>query len=384
MSGRRVGALLVAALLIIALGLWNASRKVQIADSGAGTPVLKALKAQLNEVTEVRIARGDGSKATLRKQPTGWVVGEREYPADTSRVRKLLIDLSSLDTIEAKTNDPAKYSQLGVEDVNTPTAGGTRIEAVTPEKVNGLIVGKTSGAKSGYVRATDSKQSVLATPIIQAEADPKRWLDTALVDIPESRVKEVEMFPPTGPSFKATREKKEQGDFTVPSLPKGRELQTPSAVNPLATNLALLTLTDVRKAAAGGASASATGSGTAAATPAAAARPAATPSSAQTPRVIFRTFDGLEIQLSGQAEGELRFISLAPASSAKETADEATKLDARVKGWQFEIPNYKYDALFRPLEQFLLTPEPKADAKAKAPAKIGGKQPPALPQSPTN
>jgi len=365
MSGRRVGALLVAALVIIALGLWSASRKVQIADSGAGTPVLKALKAQLNEVTEVRIARGDGSKATLRKQPTGWVVGEREYPADTSRVRKLLIDLSSLDTIEAKTNDPAKYSQLGVEDVNTPTAIGTRIEAVTPEKVNGLIVGKTSGAKSGYVRATDSKQSLLATPIIQAEADPKRWLDTTLVDIPESRVKEVEMFPTTGPSFKATREKKEQGDFTVPSLPKGRELQTPSAVNPLATNLALLTLTDVRRVA------GSSGDG-------------AAPTPAQTPRVIFRTFDGLEIQISGQAEGELRFISLATTSSAKETADEATKLNARVKGWQFEIPNYKYDALFRPLEQFLLTAEPKADAKAKTPPKIGAKQPPALPQSPTN
>ena len=360
MTGRRVGALLVAALVIIALGLWSASRKVQNMETGAGAPVLKALKAQLNEVSEVRIAKGDGSRATLRKQPTGWVVGEREYPADASRVRKLLIDLGSLATVEAKTNDAAKYSQLGVEDVSSPTASGTRIEAVTPEKVNGVIVGKTSGMKSGYVRATDSKQSMLATPIIQAEADPKRWLDTALVDIADARVKEVEMFPATGPSFKATREKKEQGDFTVPSLPKGRELQTPSAVNPLATNLALLTLTDVRKA------------------------PAPAAPAAQTPRVIFRTFDGLEVQISGQAEGERRFISLVPQSTAKETAEEAQKLDARVKGWQFEIPNYKYDALFRPLEEFMLKPEPKPETKAKAPAKIGAKQPPALPQSPAN
>lgn len=374
MSGRRVGALLVAALLIIALGLWSASRKVEIADSGAGAAVLKPLKGQLNEVTEVRIAKGDGTRATLRKQPTGWIVGEREYPADTTRVRKLLIDLSSLSTVEAKTNDPAKYSQLGVEDVNTPTAAGTLIEAVTQEKVNGVIVGKTSGMKSGYVRATDSKQSVLATPIIQADADPKRWLDTSLVDIPESRVKEVEVFPASGPSFRVTREKKEQSDFTVPAIPKGRELQTPSAANPVATNLTLLTLTDVRKApgATDGASAQA---GAAA---------------AQTPRAIFRTFDGLEIQVTGQVEGDRRLISLAPRSTATESADEARKLAARVKGWQFEIPNYKYDALFRPLEEMLLKPEPKAAApisgvKGKLPAGLGTKNPAgSLPQSPAN
>jgi hypothetical protein len=359
MTGRRVGALLVAALIVIVLGLWSASRKVEITEAGAGVPVLKALKAQLNEVSEVRIAKGDGSRATLRKQPAGWVVNERGYPADASRVRKLLIDLSALATVEAKTNDPAKYSQLGVEDVTAPTAGGTLIEAVTPERVNGVIVGKTSGMKSGYVRATESKRSVLATPIIQAEADPKRWLDTALVDIPDSRVKEVEVFPASGPSFRLTRENKEQGDFTVPVLPKGRELMTPSAVNPVATNLASLTLTDVRQA----------------------PKPA---EGAQTPRAIFRTFDGLEIQIAGQAQGDRRFISLVPHSNAKETADEAQKLDARVNGWQFEILNYKYDALFRPLEEFLLKAEPRADAKAKPPAKTGAKPPPTLPQSPAS
>jgi len=102
-------------------------------------PVMKALKAQLNNVTEVRISKGDGSKSTLRKQPTGWIVGEREYPADTTKVRKLLIDLSSLNTVEAKTSDPEKYSLLGVEDVNTSTATGTRVEAVTGQQVHGVL-----------------------------------------------------------------------------------------------------------------------------------------------------------------------------------------------------------------------------------------------------
>ncbi|MEJ0035498.1 MAG: DUF4340 domain-containing protein [Gammaproteobacteria bacterium] len=359
MNARRVGMLLVAAILVIVLAVWLSSRKVRIAENAAGTPVMKALKAQLNDVTEVRISKGDGSRATLRKQPTGWIVGEREYPADTTKVRKLLIDLSSLDTVEAKTSDPGKYAQLGVEDVNTPTAAGTRVEAVTAQQVHGIIIGKTSGAKSGYVRAMDAKQSVLATPMIQADADPKHWLDATLFDIPEARVKEIEVAVPSGPAYKVAREKKEQTDFTVTGVPKGRELSSPTAANGYGSALVLLALTDVKK-------------------------DDATPIT-QPPRVTFRTFDGLELQITGRLDGDHRLVSIVPRSTAKETADEVQKLEARVKGWWFEIPNYKYDALFRPLEEMLKALEKKADTKAPAAKKIGTKPAePALPSSPAN
>lgn len=330
MTGRRVGALLVAALVVIALGLWLSSRKIQDTQSGAGAPVIKGLKAQINDVSEIRISRGDGSKATLRKEPATWVVAEREYPADSGKVRKLLLDLSELAVVEAKTSDPEKYAQLGVEDVTTPTAGGTRLELVTPEKVHGVIIGRTSGMKSAYVRATDARQSMLATPQVMADADPQRWLDTAMVDVPEARIREVEVTPTNGPAYKISRETKEQTDFTVTGVPKGRELSSPGAPSVVTRELAGLMLTDIRKA------------DTAAAATA-------------SPKAVFRTFDGLEIQLQGRADGDRRYVSLTAQSTANETKDEATKLAARVKDWEFEIPNYKYDGIFKPLEE-LLTP----------------------------
>jgi hypothetical protein len=334
--------LLFAAIVVVALGLWAASRKGTPPDAGVGQPVLKTLKAQLNEVTEVRVSRGDGSKVTLKKQPTGWVVSEREYAADASKVRKLLIDLSSLETVEIKTSDPTKYAQLGVEDVKAPTATGTLIEAVTPEKVQGVILGRTSGMKSGYVRPTDAKQSVLATPQVTADADPKRWLDTMLVDIPEARVKEVEVTPASGPAYKISREKKEDTDFKVTGIPKGRELSSPGAANAIAGDLAMLALTDVRK------------------TPDTAASTGKTP---KPDRATVRTFDGLDLQLEGTKEGETHFISLTPTSTAKETATESETLATRTKGWQFEIPAYKYDSLFKPLEDLLQKPPEKPTSK---------------------
>jgi hypothetical protein len=322
-----VGGLLAAAVVVIAVGLWLSSRKIEDAQSGAGAAVLPGLKAQVNEVTEVRISRGDGSKATLRKEPAQWVVVEREYPADAGKVRKLLLDLGELAVVETKTSDPEKYSQLGVEDVTTPTAAGTRVELVTPEKVHGVIIGRSSGMKSGYARATDAKQSVLATPHVMADADPQRWLDTALVDVPDSRIREVEITPASGPAYKVSRENKDQTDFTVTGVPKGRELSSPSVASAVSRELNGLTLSDVRKAPEG--------------------------ASGKAPKAVFRTFDGLEVQLQGREDGERRYITVASQSTATETAEESKKLAERTQGWEFEIPNYKYDGFFKPLEELL-------------------------------
>jgi len=162
------------------------------------------------------------------------------------------------------------------------------------------------------------------------------------------------------------REKKEQTDFTVSPLPKRRELSSPTVANSYGSALAMLTLQDVKKAPEGSLATVASTS----------------------PRVTFRTFDGLELQITGHLDGEHRLISIEPKSTAKETADEAQKLESRVKGWQFEIPNYKYDALFRPLEDLLKKPETKTDKKsgAKAPPRLPGAKPAqsALPSSPAN
>jgi hypothetical protein len=275
----------------------------------------------------------------LRKLPSSWTVVEREYVADSGKVRKLLIDLGALEVVEEKTSDPASYDRIGVEDVKSPKATGTQIEAVTPKKVYSLIAGRSSGGKATYVRVPGTGKSLLASPQITADANPKQWVDRTMLDVAETRVKEVAITPVSGPAYTVSREKKEQTDYTVSNVPKGRELSSPAAGNAVAGELVSFNLDDVRKApAAEGATAK-----------------------AATPTATFRTFDGLEVQLSGQKDGERHYISIAPKSTAQETATEAQKIEARVKGWQFEIPGYKYDVLFKPMEEML---KPKEDKKA--------------------
>ena len=169
------------------------------------------------------------------------------------------------------------------------------------------------------MRLADSPQSLLAAPLLSVDADPKTWLARSIIDITAERVREIEEHPAQGAGFTASRAKAEQNDFTVSPLPKGRELSSPGAADAPGGALSSLTLDDVSKAPA---------------SPAAAAR------------AVVRTFDGLEITITGRKDGTRSLVSLAAQSSAASGAAEAQQLDARLAGWEFQVPDYKYAAIF--------------------------------------
>ena len=362
MTARRVAALLVAGLALVAFAMWIASQRHLERATLAGDLVLPDLELHVNTVTEVGLRKGDGTRTALKKDSAGWSVGERGWPADPGKVRKLLLDLGALNIVEEKTRLPANYPQLGVQDVSSPKATGTRIEVISPGRTWALIVGKSSSAKSGYVRVANASQSLLAAPLLTVDADPKGWLDRALIDLAPERVRQVEERPTEGAAFSATRDRKEQTDFTVMPVPKGRELTGPGAADPISGSLSSLTFDDVGKA------------GTAANHKAA--------------HALFRTFDGLEVDVAGRKDGTRSLVTLSTHATAKQTEAEAQRLNARLGGWQFEIPDYKYAAIFRPLEDLLKKPpEPvrkttEATAPGKAPDNASPSDNPSPPDTP--
>jgi hypothetical protein len=340
MSTRRVAILLAAGLVVIAFAVWLSSRRHLERDMAVGALVLPGLEQNVNAVTTVTLRKGDGTRTTLQKDGGTWRVAERGWPADIGKVRKLLLDLGALNIVEEKTRLPANYPRLGVDDVSSPKASGTRIDVSAGGRSWAVIVGKSSGAKSGYVRVANAPQTLLAAPLLLVDSDPKGWLDHALLDVPVARVRQVEEHPAQGASYTVGRDKKEQVDFSVSPLPKGRELTSTAAAEPITTALASLTLDDVRK-------------------PGTTDAPAA--------RALYRTFDGLEVELAGRKDGTHSLIAINVRSTAKETADEAARLAASLAGWEFEIPDYKYTAVFMPLEDLLRKPPLPAKKSATTP-----------------
>src|SRR4029077_16157666 len=103
MSARRVAALLVTGLALIAFAMWIASQRHLERATLTGDLVLPDLERNVNAVTAITLHRGDGTHVTLKKDAAGWSVGERDWPADIAKVRKLLLDFGALNIVEEKT-----------------------------------------------------------------------------------------------------------------------------------------------------------------------------------------------------------------------------------------------------------------------------------------
>lgn len=359
MNRRKSLILAAATLLVLAAGVMlSLQRSGSHSDLGR-TEIFADLEKSLAQVEEIRLSKGDGSRVTLRKAQEGWTVTERDFPADGARVRELALGLASLRVVERKTADPANYSKLGVEATDSPTSTGTLVEVSGGGKTWALIVGKNAGNRSVYVRKPDEPTSLLASPFLSVDVDQKRWIDRLLADIAGERVHEISVKRGKEPGYLLRRA--ERGDdLALTPVPKGREPASSMSLGSQAEALSRFNFDDVRKTADPG---------------------PITPDTA-----IYRLFDGQVIELRGRRDGDKAIITLSgrrdpalaarfspvPASATETVAEGASpvpttdataettpadqtveRLTARAEGVEFEIPVYKYEAIFKPYEDLL-------------------------------
>jgi len=371
MNARNLGLLGSAALLIVIAALWLGHSRPST--SASEPNVYPELKGKLDAVTGVAIFKaGDQSAVQLVRNGDAWQVKERsDYPADASKIKTLLIHLEDAKLREQKTANPANYSALGVQDLNDTATTGVRVElAGAPVPVK-LIVGKRDvNTHATYVRRAGEAQSWLASAELDAPSDPTQWLKRDVINISADRVQEVAIQPSGAASYTSSKNTRADTNFDVKPVPKGRELNSVSAPNAVAQSLASLQLDDVKKV-----DAAADGRNSA--------------------HAKFLTFDGLVIDCTGYVDGERRWVTFhadfdanlakrffvatvapdkkdadatapqKPAPAADNSLEELTKkgeaeaaaLNKNLESWSYSIPTYKYDAIFKPLEELLKKPE---------------------------
>jgi hypothetical protein len=364
MTSRRLLILGIAAIVAIVAGVWLAGREASSGSSAGTTALYPGLKEQLNSVTAINIYKaGDARVVELQRQGDTSTVTERDnYPADEGKLRRLVIAIADAKVLEEKTSNPAAYATLGVEDTKGAGATSLRIELVgTPNPVN-LIVGKQgAGARSTYVRRAGEAQSWLINTTIDTSATPEAWLRKDIVDVSADRIQSATVSTSVGTKgakpYTAAKAARADTNFTVAGLPKGKSLSAPTAANSVAMALTALSLVDVR-----------------AATSFQSTPPAA--------HATFKTFDGLVVEADGWVRDQKHYVALrpsfdaalaerfkvatapaeekqeakqteAPKPAAPNVEEDAKKLATKVTGWIYEIPDYKYESLFKPVDQLV-------------------------------
>jgi hypothetical protein len=373
-SRTRFGLILAAALIAICAAFYLSSQRALQHDT-QGVLLLPVLAPELDTVTEVSVRKGSATPAvTLHRSADQWSVAQLgDYPADISKVHKLLLALSEARIVEEKTSNPANYSIIGVEDPTQPGAASAEVTLSAKDGKHVLIVGKPIG-EGDFVRRAGEVKSYSVAPSISVDPEPKTWIDARLFNVPGSSVQSVELKPAAGPGYvlhrvklieekpgeqKPTAPKSGEGEaagFALETVPAGRKALDAKALTPSRVALMDVRAEDVAKA--------------------------SDIDFSKPTQVVFTLSDGNVLTLTGTAIGDKRWIEI------QATKDAA--LAAKAQNRAFELASYKYDAIFRPLDELLAPKETKQPANTPAAPKPAagkspsGTKPGAVPKSPTS
>lgn len=303
--------------------------------NAVNTRLLPDLRSHINDVTAL-IIRSGSETVTVAQAGDIWSVRERSnYAADIGKLRQLLLALAEARVVERKTSNPEKYHLIGVNDPADDDSESVEFTIKGDGVEQVLILGKSTLGDYRYARASGEAQSVLIDKNPDVPGDAGGWLAQAILDISADRVQRVTIAHVDGEEIRIEKESQETGDFQVINIPDGRELSYPSVANGISGALDELSLSDVRKA----------------------------PANKMTPDVLttFRTFDGLIVEAAIIQDGESSWVSIMVSNGAAdgdpETDGEAERINQRVSGWQYAIPDYKANLLKRHFEDILKAPD---------------------------
>jgi hypothetical protein len=155
-----------------------------------------------------------------------------------------------------------------------------------------------------------------------------------LIDVPVALIQSIEVKPAAGAGYTLHRLNPADNTFSLDGVPAGRKPIDGHALAPAPTTLSGLTAEDVS--------------------------PSGDIDFGHSSEVIVALTDGNIMTLTGTTLADKHWIQV---KSSKDAA-----LTAKFKGRAFEVASYRYDAVFKPVEQLLVPKEPPA-AKGATPAK---------------
>ena len=377
MRGARSILILAAVTAIVVGAVLSVDRESSTA-ARSGEIVFPGLLDQVNSVVRVRVTGNEG-KFTLTQDRDTWVVEEKErYAADPDRVHKLLLGAAGMKRVEPKTSNPELYPKLWLEDPSSKDAKSVRfvLENASDAELANWVLGDRRPSKSDasrtelYIRVADDPLAWLVEGSVPGGQKIIDWLDRPVARIDRERLRAVEVVHADGTVIAVNKSLPADADFVLRDIPAEREPDSQYRINDIGRFLEDLRFEDVA------------------------------PSSSLDfagsldKQVQAATFDGLRVHLEtvmrdGEAWAQLRAefdeglveksedaaeaskdeAGAAPGDtpgslrSADEVRAQAERLNARWKGWAYELPSFKRDYIAKRIDELTRAIEETAEGK---------------------
>ncbi len=287
-----------------------------------------------------------GKTMAIVKHGDVWGLEERAgYIVQPTKLRGMLTALTELRLVEPRTNDPAEFKRLGLEDPSGTRAESNLLRVVdaSGKPIVSLIVGhrrvRTQGnvPEQVFVRLPDDNQTWLAEGNLEVDADPQQWLDRDIMNIDHARIATVAITAGTN-----TLDIARDGQKLVLKTPADHPALDDYKLDDVDRGLELLTFQDVQ-----------TDKG---------------PVGDKVGQSVFTTDNGLAVTAT-VFKGDKDIWARFAVTGSDKAKDEANKLNARLTGWTYQLGSWKQKALVPTLDDLKAPPPPPAKPAAAEPAK---------------
>ena len=222
----------------------------------SGELLFPELLSVVNDVNEIVVETKDQT-VTLVRGENVWRVKEKSgYRADVEKVKQTLIGLAELRILEPKTKNPELYDRLGLRDKEQEGSLSTTVTLKAPNNPEAalVILGNQRPAKGNprmseiYARKPGDPQTWLTIGNLPLEKVAGEWLDKEITALTTKRVHRVTVRHPDGETLLVSKDKPEDLDFQLDSIPAGSKVASQFNVNNVVGTLVQLSLEDVKEA----------------------------------------------------------------------------------------------------------------------------------------
>jgi len=154
----------LAVTIMVVAGAWKISQQKAPQREVQRTPLYPALIERLNDVRRVQLSSRDEQTVLVRDGESWAIENKDNFAANSGDVKRTLLQLADLRSVEAKTRNSERFQKLGVDDISNDGADGTLIEVLDAENaaLTALIIGHSRSGSTRdqyYVRRHTEDQS---------------------------------------------------------------------------------------------------------------------------------------------------------------------------------------------------------------------------------
>lgn len=304
-----------------------------------GERAFPVLQSRINDVASVQITQG-GDTLKIARGDDAWTAAAPYggYEVEADRVASLLVRLSQAELIEPKTRNPDKYELL---DLGDPGKKDSEARLIVLRDAKGDVITEVvlgskrwdafgSGKSGSYIRRPGEPRTWLTNLDVNPTPAIKAWVETNIFGIETGKISSVTVTAEGEAPLTINRLPGDKTKFELAGLPSDAKRKE-SAPKPddVAEAYASVELEDLRKL-------------------------EMTPAGPDVMVSELKADNGLKVTFRLRKEGDQDWLSLS-AEGEGEAAKQAKEINARVKGWEYKIPSWKADGLFRTRSDFLET-----------------------------